>query len=306
MTGTLQASDVDTDAALTYGIAGGKSCGSVVLKGVSYDVSQRGDYGTLYVNSATGDYAFVPDDKAINGLAADTTETFTFTVSDGTLTDSQPFEITLDTGKNDKPVLLPVCGPTYTDTWKCDDFAAAAGTLDARDADTGTALTYGIAGGSACHPIVLRGVSYDVSQRGDYGTLYVNSETGAYIFVPNDKAINDLCKDTTETFTLTVSDGELRDSQPFTVTLNNDDHHHHHHHHHDDHHHDTNNLIASNAGTSESAETASVAQAAPAERSVAAGAGSSDLEIRAACGNGPAGRRGGIAGRCAAGPGGLG
>jgi hypothetical protein len=285
--GTLQASDVDTDEKLTYGIAGGKSCGPVVLKGVSYDVSQRGDYGTLYVNSATGDYVFVPDDKAINGLTADTTETFTFTASDGTLTDSQPFEVTLD-GKNDKPVLLPVCGPTYTDTWKCDDFAAAAGTLNARDADAGTALTYGIAGGSACYPIVLHGVSYDVSQRGDYGTLYVNSETGAYIFVPKDKAINDLCKDTTETFTLTVSDGELRDSQPFTVTLNNEDHHHHHHHHdhhhdhdhdHDDHHHhhhDANNLIASNEGTSESAEIASVAQAGPADRSISTG-DSSDL-----------------------------
>jgi hypothetical protein len=217
-TGTLQATDVDTDAALTYGIAGGKSCGPVVLKGVSYDVSQRGDYGTLYVNSATGDYVFVPDDKAINGLTADTTETFTFTVSDGTLTDSQPFEVTLD-GKNDKPVLSPVTGPTYTDTQACDDFAPAAGTLQASDADAGTTLSYGIAGGTGCHPIVLNCISYDVSQRGDYGTLYVNSATGDYVFVPDDRAINGLTCDATETFTFTVSDGALTDSQCFEVTL---------------------------------------------------------------------------------------
>ena len=218
VTGTLQATDVDAGAVQTYGIAGGASDGPVVVNGASYDVSQRGTYGTLYVNSATGAYVFVPDDAAINGLTADTTETFTFTVSDGTLTDSQAFEVALE-GKNDKPELMAVTGPTYTDTKACDDFARATGTLQATDVDTDAALTYGIAGGKSCGPVVLKGVSYDVSQRGDYGTLYVNSATGDYVFVPDDKAINGLTADTTETFTFTVSDGTLTDSQPFEVTL---------------------------------------------------------------------------------------
>jgi hypothetical protein len=283
--GTLQATDVDAGTTLTYGIAGGTSCHPVVLHGVTYDVSQRGDYGTLYVNSATGDYTFVPNDKAINRLSCDTSETFTFTVSDGALTDSQSFEVTLD-GKNDKPELSPVCGPTYTDTPGCDDFAPAAGRLQARDADAGTTLTYGITGGTSCDPIVLDCVSYDVSRRGDYGTLYVNSETGAYVFVPNDKAINDLCDDTTETFTLTVSDGELCDSQPFTVTLNNEnldyhDRHHKNHHDHDkhyDHDGDASILTASSEAAPDDAETASVAQVSQPDttaepRSVAPSAG---------------------------------
>ena len=214
-------------------------------------MSKRGDYGTLYVNSESGAYVFVPNDRAINGLTCDATETFTFTVSDGALTDSQPFEVTLD-GKNDKPVLSPVCGPTYTDTPGCDDFAPAAGRLQASDADAGTTLTYGIAGGTACHPIVLNCISYDVSKRGDYGTLYVNSESGAYVFVPDDRAINGLCHDTTESFTITVSDGELCDSQPFTVTLN------------DRHYNLVNNLTALNEATPEDADTTSVAQVAPA------------------------------------------
>ena len=33
-----------------------------------YDHSAAGAYGTLYINSSTGDYTFVPNDAAIEGL----------------------------------------------------------------------------------------------------------------------------------------------------------------------------------------------------------------------------------------------
>jgi VCBS repeat-containing protein len=48
------------------------------------------------------------------------------------------------------------------------------------------------------------GASYNVSETGPFGTLYVNSSTGAYTFVPNDTAIKALTATTTETFTVTV------------------------------------------------------------------------------------------------------
>ena len=66
---------------LTYGISGGTSD----FSRPGYDVSSTGTYGTLFVNSATGAYTFVPNDTAINALTATTTESFTFTVSDGSL-----------------------------------------------------------------------------------------------------------------------------------------------------------------------------------------------------------------------------
>ena len=54
-----------------------------MLGGVTYDVSKAGSYGTLYVNSATGAYDFVPNNAAINALSTTATDNFTVTVSDG-------------------------------------------------------------------------------------------------------------------------------------------------------------------------------------------------------------------------------
>lgn len=68
-TGTLSATDIDGDK-LIYGIDGGKN-------GV-----KAGNYGTLKVNSKTGDYTYTPNAKTIEALSADTTETFTITVKD--------------------------------------------------------------------------------------------------------------------------------------------------------------------------------------------------------------------------------
>ncbi|MFZ1885892.1 MAG: VCBS domain-containing protein, partial [Rhodoplanes sp.] len=217
VTGTLIGADVDLPAqTLTYGIVDGTTGGNT--DEVTYDVSKTGAYGTLYVNSATGDYEFVPNEAAIKALPATmATDTFTFTVSDGSLSAEQTFTVTIN-GVNDAPTLQPVAGPTYTDMSTSNDFAAATGTLIGADVDLPTqTLTYGIVGGST----VLDEVTYDVSKTGAYGTLYVNSATGDYTFVPNDAAIKALpAVSTTEEFTVTVSDGSLSAERAFTVTIN--------------------------------------------------------------------------------------
>ena len=71
---------------------------------MAYDVSGNGPYGTLYVNSTTGAYTFVPDSDAINALTAPTTDSFIITVSDGTLSASQTFTITIN-GTNDAAII---------------------------------------------------------------------------------------------------------------------------------------------------------------------------------------------------------
>ena len=112
--GTLQATD--TDGIARYGIDTGTSGGSTVIGGVSYDVSRTGLYGTLYLNSSTGAYVYVPDAAAINALRNATSESFTLTATDANATPlSSSTTLTIDiTATNDDPVLdVPVPPQTF-------------------------------------------------------------------------------------------------------------------------------------------------------------------------------------------------
>jgi VCBS repeat-containing protein len=116
------------------------------------------------------------------------------------------------------PTLNAVIGPTEIDTTVFDLFTATSGTFLASSPNSAT-LTFGINGGTA-GSTVIDGVTYDVSKAGPYGTLYVDSTTGAYTFVPDNAAINALVEPTTTDFTITVSDGTLSANQPFTIAIN--------------------------------------------------------------------------------------
>ncbi|MBR1196058.1 VCBS domain-containing protein [Bradyrhizobium sp. AUGA SZCCT0240] len=116
------------------------------------------------------------------------------------------------------PTLNAVTGPTEIDTSAFDTFTATSGTFVASSTNS-TTLTYGISGGTA-GSTVLDGETFDVSQTGPYGTLYVDSTTGDYTFVPDSHAINALTEPTTTSFTVTVSDGALAASQTFTIAIN--------------------------------------------------------------------------------------
>ena len=89
-----------------------------------------------------------------------------------------------------------------TDTAASDSFSATTGTLSAADAE-GSTLTYGISGVTA-----TGGTATSV---GTYGTLAVNTSTGAYTFTPNATAINAISANTSQTFTVTSSDGMTAD-----------------------------------------------------------------------------------------------
>jgi VCBS repeat-containing protein len=117
------------------------------------------------------------------------------------------------------PTLNAVSGPTETDTVVFDVFTATSGTFLASSPNSGATLSFGINGGTAGSN-VIDGVTYDVSRAGPYGTLYVDSTTGAYTFVPNSDAINALTAPTTTDFTITVSDGTLSAGQTFTIAIN--------------------------------------------------------------------------------------
>ena len=117
------------------------------------------------------------------------------------------------------PTLNAVLGPTETDTVVFDVFTATSGTFLASSPNSAATLTFGIDGGTT-GSVGIDGVTYDVSKAGPYGTLYLDSATGAYTFVPDSDAINALTAPSATDFTITVSDGTLSANQTFTIAIN--------------------------------------------------------------------------------------
>lgn len=78
ITTKINANDPDGDE-LIFSIVNGLSDTSQA----GYDSSITGTYGTLYLNTNTGDLLFIPNDSAIEGLTADATEEFNLNISDG-------------------------------------------------------------------------------------------------------------------------------------------------------------------------------------------------------------------------------
>jgi VCBS repeat-containing protein len=171
---TLIASDADGNS-LAYSIVAGPS-------------SSMGTLGAVVGNKVT----FTPTAN-FSGTA-----TFTFKANDGTV-DSNTETVTVTvTAVNDAPTLTTPTAITLTDTANNDSFTDQTGTLVGADIDSST-LDYGITGGT-----VASGKSTKV---GTYGTLEVNTSSGAYTFVANATAINALSASTSETYEVTVGDG---------------------------------------------------------------------------------------------------
>jgi VCBS repeat-containing protein len=213
ITGTLSTIDPDAGDSAAYSIDGGV----VDLSHLGYDTSASSAYGTLYLDSSSGAYEFVPDDAAIEARKSDDDLSFTLIVTDGhSATDSATLAIHID-GENDTPLLsATLTSATFTDTADDDSFSAVSGDLSSTDRDSPETATYGVLGGVSDNSLS----GYDISKASAYGTLYVDSATGNYTFVPNDAAIEGLKTDPTLFFTLQVTDGSgVTANQTLTVNL---------------------------------------------------------------------------------------
>jgi Ca2+-binding RTX toxin-like protein len=112
---------------------------------------------------------------------------------------------------NHAPVLNTPTTIHYIDTACVDNFAIVTGSLVASDVDANSTLTYGIAG-------AIDYAGSPISVLSDArGLLTVDKATGAYSFTPWD--IESLTTNVTDTFTVTVSDGQLTDSKPLTISV---------------------------------------------------------------------------------------
>ncbi|WP_448208325.1 VCBS domain-containing protein [Azospirillum sp. sgz302134] len=134
-------------------------------------VAANGNLGSLTLK-ADGSYRYAVDNAAVQhlGVGQTKTERFTVTALDGT---AKEIAFTI-TGANDAPAFTSApAAQTYTDTSTTDRFAAFTGTLTAGDRD-GEAVSFGIQGGT--------GQGNVVTKAGAYGTLTVNTATGAFTF----------------------------------------------------------------------------------------------------------------------------
>jgi VCBS repeat-containing protein len=208
--GTVAFSDVDlTDIHNVTGVTASPGALGTLTAEVTTDTTGSGTGGVIT-------WTYSVDDSLIQYLGQGDTRTESFTISlfDGTATVTHDVVITIY-GTNDAPTLDAVTGPTYSDSVQFDHFAAVTGTLSGHDVDSAT-LIFGIDRGQGDDSRQ----GYDISRAGNYGVLYVNSATGAYIYVPDDDAINALTTTATDDFTFTLSDGNLSARQAFTVTVN--------------------------------------------------------------------------------------
>ncbi|MBE0619492.1 MAG: hypothetical protein IH605_02760, partial [Burkholderiales bacterium] len=154
---------------------------------------------------------FDPTDNRVAPGGTETT-TFSIAINDGTVsTNSTNTTTVVSTSINDAPTLATPTAASYTDTGALDSFTNDTGTLAGGDRDSGTTLRYGIAGGT-----VTGGVS---TLAGSYGSLSVNTSSGAYTYTPNATAINALSADSTDSFTVNVNDGALTTTATYTVNL---------------------------------------------------------------------------------------
>ena len=196
--GTFSASGANGSGRLTFGIGGG-TAGNTVLGGVTYDVSNTGPFGTLYVDSTTGAYTFVPNSGAINALQAPTTESFTITVSDGTLSASRAFTININ-GVNDAAII------SGTTTGSAVEAGGVANATPGTPTATGTLTDTDVDN----PPNTFTAVTSPTASAGGYGTFTMTA-AGVWTYTINEansavQALN--VGDTlTDTFTVTTIDG---------------------------------------------------------------------------------------------------
>ncbi len=191
--------DIDNGAVLTVTAASapsGQGTASIVGNQVRFDP------GTDFDDLAVGDSEEVVVSYTVTDEhGASSSSTLTITV----------------TGTNDAPDLsASLTGHTYVDTSADDLFGNVSGTLSTDDPDNGDTAAYSVNGGVADDSRA----GFDTSSSSAYGTLYLDSATGAYEFVPNEGAIEALKSDDSVSFTLTVTDSQgASDSETLTITL---------------------------------------------------------------------------------------
>ena len=118
---------------------------------------------------------------------------------------------------DDGPTFVPPGTDTFTNSEGAQTYTDATGTFSASDPE-GDAITYGIDGGTA-QAATVGGASYTHAKVGSYGTLRVDSATGAHVFEPNAPTIDARLLDDAEAFTVTAVSLGITGTATYTVAV---------------------------------------------------------------------------------------
>lgn len=193
ITGSAHGTDAE-GTELTYTLVGDKGESGPTL---------QGEYGTITIDPATGQYTYTPNMDKINGLGLGEGQTpgelglpeesFTVQVKDehGAVTE-ETITVTI-TGTNDAPTLsLSVGTATVTDEAGADNQFVEIGTATSADTDANDQgeLRYGLAAGKdedAGERTFAQDADDSVEIEGQYGTLRINPD-GTYSYRTNENA----------------------------------------------------------------------------------------------------------------------
>ena len=221
-------SDADSDAITVTLIRKSGGSDSAITSGSSYNssgTSVTGTYGTLTIG-ADGSYTYVADQSAADDLDLNdsVTDTFIYTISDGTATDTATLTITV-LGINDTPTAVDDTDTvdedgTVTKTGSQDD--VLTDDSDPDDSATLTVTAIQPSGGSSSN--VTSGTTYTngTSVTGTYGTLVIGAD-GSYTYTADQSAADDLDAgdSVTDVFTYTVTDENgATTTATITITVN--------------------------------------------------------------------------------------
>ena len=220
-------SDADDSASLTVTAV---RVGSTEGSGTAGTIGQAltGTYGQLTLN-ANGSYTYVANQSAADALDVNdtVTDTFNYTVSDGTATDIAVITITV-IGDNDGPTAV-----NDTDSVNEDETVTKQGTQDDvlnddTDPDASASLVVtNISHTNGNSSTVSTSTTYSdgTSIVGTYGTLTIGAD-GSYTYTADQDAADSIADGSSETdvFTYTISDGNGgTDTATLTITVNGSD-----------------------------------------------------------------------------------
>ena len=183
-----------------------------------------GTYGTLTMN-ANGSYTYVADQTAADNLNAgqSATDSFNYTLSDGTATDIGVIQITVLGLNNDSSNAAPSAtndtdAVNANETITRSDGSSQDVQRDDTDSDgdtlTVSAIRTGAESGSGTSGSVGSALT------GTYGTLTIAAD-GSYSYVADQDAADSISDGATatDTFTYTITDGDKTDTAEIVITV---------------------------------------------------------------------------------------
>ena len=202
--GSFSATSFGSGTSPTFSIGGGV-IGPFTVAGASYDAEKAGSFGILYLNSATGAYAYVPNNDAINALKAPNADSFTIMASDGFASASQTFTIDI-AGTDDAAAISGKTGESVAAVAMTD--AAIAAASMAHDVPTATGKLADTDVDDPANTFTL--VSSPHASDKGYGSFTMATcGTWTYVLNRDNTEVQALrsCDALTDTFTVTTIDG---------------------------------------------------------------------------------------------------